>query len=68
MFKKIAILTILMWVLPKYAYAYIDPGAGSCVFQIIIATLVIGLFFIKVIFNKVKIFFTRLFFRKNVKP
>lgn len=68
MFKKIAILTVLMWVLPKHAYAYINPGAGSCVFQIIIATLVIGLFFIKVIFNKVKFFFTRLFFRKNVKP
>lgn len=46
-------------------YAYIDPGAGSSFFQVIIAVLVLGLFFIKSFFNTVKGFFIKLFFKNK---
>ncbi len=35
-------------------YAYIDPGAGSAVIQVIIASLVGGLFGLKVLWQKLK--------------
>ena len=38
--KKTAIITLtLIFVLCFPAYAYLDPGTGSCFLQIIIATL-----------------------------
>lgn len=52
---------VLIVVLSKNVYAYINPGAGSNSFQAIIAFLMIGLFIIKLIFNKIKIFFVNLF-------
>jgi hypothetical protein len=60
----LAIAGIFILIFPQYAYAYIDPGAGSCIFQIIIATLVVGLFVIKSCFNKIKIFFVNICSRK----
>lgn len=64
-----AILTIfiLILVLPQYAYAYIDPGVGSYVLQMIIVALVAGLFVSKLFFNKIKTFFVHLFARKKNK-
>lgn len=35
------------------AHAYIDPGTGSYVFQLVIASLVGGLFFVKGIIRRV---------------
>lgn len=65
---KITVLAIAgIFILPLYAYAYIDPGAGSCIFQIIIATLVLGLFVVKSYFNKIKIFFVNICSRKRSK-
>jgi len=67
--KSLTMATVFIHILvfPQYAYAYIDPGAGSCVFQIIIATLVVGLFFIKLFFNKIKNFLANLFSNKKDK-
>ncbi len=42
---------------PLNSYAHIDPGAGSSVAQVVIAFLVVGLFFAKSILNKIKAFF-----------
>ncbi len=64
-FKKVIILSVLICILPKRAYAYVNPGIGSSICQIIIASLVLGLFFIKTLFNKIRIFFVRLLFRKK---
>jgi hypothetical protein len=44
---------------PSNAYAYIDPGAGSYVFQILIAGLLAALFFLKAFWQRVKAFFTK---------
>ena len=45
---------------PPFAYAYLDPGTGSYVFQLLIAGLVGLGFLIKVYWNKIKLFLTRM--------
>lgn len=56
---------------PQKSYAYLDPGTGSYVFQIAIATLLGGLYIAKIYWYKIKSFFIkRAFFRrkKDEKP
>lgn len=42
------------------AHAYIDPGTGSFVVQMLLATILGGLFTIRLWFDSVKLFFMRL--------
>ena len=42
---------------------YLDPGSGSYIFQILIATLVGAAFLVKVFWQRIKAFFVRLFGR-----
>ncbi len=42
-------------------HAYIDPGTGSLIIQILIASFVGGLFLIKVFWGKVKAFLSNLY-------
>ena len=49
---------------PK-AYAYLDPGMGSSIFQIMIAVIVGGLFALKLFRAKIVLFFTKLFSRRK---
>jgi len=42
-------------------HAYIDPGTGSLVIQILIASFVGGVFLLKIFWEKVKAFFKNLF-------
>ena len=44
---------------------YIDPGAGTIIVQILIAGAIAGLFMLKVLWRKCKVFLTRLFRRGN---
>ncbi len=46
------------------AYAYIDPGTGSYMLQLLIASLVGMLFALKIYWLKIKTFFLNLF-KKN---
>lgn len=39
---------------PHQAYAYIDPGSGSVIWQVVIATLLSGTFLIKTYWHKLK--------------
>ena len=48
---------------PSFAYAYLDPGTGSYIFQLIFAGLVGLLFAVKVYWGRIKTFFTGLFSR-----
>jgi hypothetical protein len=50
---------------PQYVYAYIDPGTGSYVFQIIIAAIVAVSFTVKIYWLKIKGFLGRLFSKKQ---
>ena len=50
------VLSVLIFflLLARSAQAYIDPGTGSYLFQLLIAGLLSGLFFIKTIFRSLK--------------
>ncbi len=43
-----------LFLFPRAAYAYIDPGTGSLIFQMIVAAGVGALFFLKVFWHRVK--------------
>ena len=47
------------------AHAYLDPGTGSYIFQLLVASLLGGLFAIKIFWTKIKMFFTKLFSKKE---
>lgn len=43
----------LLFTLPDYAYAYLDPGTGSFMLQLIIGGLVSTLFTIKIFWRRI---------------
>ena len=47
------------------AHAYIDPGTGSYVLQMIIAGLLGGAYVIKIYWIRVKMFFVNIFSKKG---
>lgn len=49
------------------AHAYIDPGTGSYVLQVIIGGLVGALFVVKVYWRRIKAFFSSLFLTAEEK-
>lgn len=55
---------LIILVIPTNASAYIDPGTGSYILQIIAAGILGGLFAIKMFWFQVKEFFKRIFSRK----
>ena len=60
----ISIFFILSFFANK-AYAYLAPGAGSYMFQIIIATVISGLFAVKLFWTKIVGFFKKLFLKSK---
>jgi len=50
--------SLLLLLLPLKAYAYIDPGTGSIIIQVVIGVLAGGLVALKIFWTKVKLFFT----------
>ena len=54
----VLLLILLCWALPRTAYAYIDPGTGSYLFQLLIAGLFAGAFAVKIFWKKIKAFFS----------
>ena len=56
------LLSVFLLPLPlENIHAYIDPGTGSLIIQILIASFVGGLFLIKVFWGKVKAFLSNLY-------
>jgi hypothetical protein len=53
------VVLLLLTFLTEPAYAYIDPGTGSFIFQGIVAAFVSGGFIIKTQFQRMKNFFTK---------
>ncbi len=47
------------------AYAYLDPGTGSYMLQILLGSLVAGFFVIKQYWHRLKYFFKELFRKKE---
>ncbi len=68
-----SLLTLLVsWALfcllcPQKAYAYLDPGTGSYIFQLLIAGLLGAALAVKIFWGSVKAFFYRLFSKGQEK-
>ena len=66
LFRNIlATLVFLDLINTQQAFAYIDPGTGSYILQMTIATLLAGLFAMKLFMNKIRTLFKNFFSRKN---
>jgi hypothetical protein len=63
--KKIFYLTLLFFILARPVHAYIDPGTGSYLFQILIAGGIGALLFMKDIVRKIKEIFNIKSKKKN---
>lgn len=50
----------LLLLLPRETYAYIDPGTGSYILQIVLAAFLGALFALKIFWGNVKSFFAKL--------
>ena len=61
----ILLIILLLTVSTKPAHAYLDPGSGSYIIQLIIAGGVGALFGVKTFWHQIKNFFTSLFRRKK---
>jgi hypothetical protein len=65
--KPILAVVVLIFTLslPHHAYAYLDPGSGSYMLQILLGTLVAGFFAIKQYWHRLKFFFKERFRKKE---
>ena len=63
--RVLLLLTLLLLALPSTADAYLDPGTGSYVVQLLIGSLLGGLFALGMFWRRVVAFFKRLFRRGN---
>ena len=72
MFSK-RLLTICFFVMlfylafPPFAYAYLDPGTGSYILQLLVAGLVGGAFVINMFRTRIHAFFKKLFSRGETR-
>jgi hypothetical protein len=63
--KLIFLILFSFFVFPGTAYAYIDPGSGSFVFQLFLGALLGALFSVKLFWNKIKTSLKNLFSRRK---
>lgn len=61
----ILLIAVLFFIVPKNAHAYLDPGAGSYILQMIAATLFVGLFAVKNFWKQIKDFIKKMFSKQN---
>ena len=61
--RVLLLLTVVLLALPSTAHAYLDPGTGSYVAQLLIGGLLGGLFALGMFWRRVVAFFKRLFKR-----
>lgn len=59
--RTFSCIIVLLFLFPKPAHAYLDPGTGSYLFQILIAGLLGSLFFAKNIIKKIAEFVRKMF-------
>jgi len=66
-FPILFLIVTLNFALAQNAYAYLDPGTGSYIFQVLIATVIGALFTIKMYWQKIKDSIVNLFSKKQEK-
>ena len=67
MFHILFLSIVVQIFLLQDAFAYLDPGTGSYIFQVFVAALIGGLFTIKIYWRKIKDFVIILFSKKQKK-
>ena len=65
--KLIFLITIYLLLITNKAHAYLDPGTGSYIFQVMAALVIGGLYTIKMHWQKIKTFFSNHFSKKQEK-
>lgn len=67
--KSFIILAVVLFYnfLEGYAYAYLDPGTGSYVIQVMIAVIISGFFVIKSFWHRLRAFFKRLLSKGDIE-
>ena len=60
-----ALLVLLHLMFPQQAFAYLDPGTGSYILQLLLAALFGASFAVKIYFKNVKSFIGRIFSKKK---
>lgn len=63
--RLMVVLTTYALLLPAPVYAYLDPGTGSYIFQLIIGFVLAGLFAIKAFWKNIKSVFANLFSKEQ---
>ena len=63
--KHSALVLILFFTLTPTAHAYLDAGTGSYIFQIIIASLAGGIFYLKTYYKQIKFYLKNIFKKKK---
>lgn len=63
--KNLFLIFTFFLMTAKKADAYLDPGTGSFMFQIIIGSIIGAIFTAKIYFKKIKLFFLSLFQKKK---
>jgi hypothetical protein len=63
--KALLLLALLLLLLPSTAHAYLDPGTGSYIVQILIGTVLGGLFALGVFWRRAVASIRRLFQRRS---
>jgi hypothetical protein len=58
LFYGLFLIVALQVTLSQNAFAYVDPGTGRYIFQVLIAAFIGGLFAIKMFWQKIKNFFS----------
>lgn len=59
--EAMCLVMFIYLVFPSCAHAYLDPGTGSYVFQLLIASIVGAAFLVKVYWKRIKGFVTGIF-------
>jgi len=56
--SMIAVFATLFMLFPKSAFAYVDPGTGSYIFQILVGAIFGAAFAIKLYWKRIKSYFS----------
>ncbi len=66
--KSCMLVALLSVLLAPQAHAYLDPGTGSYIFQLLLAAAVGLAFVVKVFWSRIKGFFAKLFNKEQPQP
>lgn len=65
---NVGVLLLFLFVITqREAYAYLDPGTGSMIFQVLAGAALAGLFMLKMFWFRVKTFVTSTMLRRPAK-